>query len=204
MSAHNNNRFRFRFSVYYISLAIALAFPVAKTLAQEQLFVPINNTWKAVQSENKFFGSADNDVQEFIPNNEEDKTWTKRITLKEMPGKKISSDKYADDIQSEIEKTGQCTKSVTAEPVEKKHPGFEESVITFQCLQKDGSSKIFMSKTMESPSGLYEVRYSFVTDVNGMYSGKTLKNYLWEDVVEFMQLVQLCDNETKDRACPLQ
>lgn len=193
--------------VFYLTLVISLAFTTEIAQAKEQLFVPLNNTWKAVQSENNFWGKSDKeknkDIKEFIPSNEEDKSWTKRITITQMPGKEVSSDKYAHDIQTEIEKSGQCTKSVTAEPVEKKHKAFEESVITFQCLQKDGSSKIFMSKTMESPTGLYEVRYSFVTDTNGMYSGKTLKNYLWEDVVEFMQLVQLCDNELKDRVCPL-
>ncbi len=187
----------------YISLVALTALPLQIAQAKEQLFVPINDGWKSVQPDKKFFGSTDKNVTEFIPASEADDGWTKRITIKEMPGKKTSSDTYADDIQTEIEKSGQCTKSATAEPVERPDKGFEESVITFQCLQKDGSSKIFMSKTMESPSGLYEVRYSFITDAKGMYSGKTLKDYLWQDVVQFMQLVQLCDNDSKDRACPL-
>ncbi len=187
----------------YISLVALLVLPLGIAQAKEQLFVPVNDTWKAVQAEKKLFGGTDKNTVEFIPAAEKDDAWTKRITIKQMPGKKVSSDVYADDIQTEIEKSGQCTKSATAEPVERPDKGFEESVITFQCLQKDGSSKIFMSKTMESPSGLYEVRYSFITDKKGMYSGKTLKDYLWQDVVPFMQLVELCDNDAKDRACPL-
>lgn len=187
----------------YISLVALLASPLGIVQAKEQLFVPVNDTWKSVQAEKKMFGRSDKNTLEFIPTAEKDDTSTKRITIKQMPGKKVSSDVYADDIQTEIEQSGECTKSATAEPIERPDKGFEESVITFQCLQKDGSSKIFMSKTMESPSGLYEVRYSFITDNKGMYNGKTLKDYLWQDVVPFMQLVELCDNDAKDRACPL-
>lgn len=187
----------------YISLVALLASPLGIVHAKEQLFVPVNDSWKAVQAEKKLFGGTDKNTIEFIPVSEKDDTWTKRITIKQMPGKKVSSEVYADDIQTEIEQSGECTKFATAEPIERPDKGFEESVITFQCLQKDGSSKIFMSKTMESPSGLYEVRYSFITDKKGMYEGKKLKDYLWENVVPFIQLVELCDNDIKDRTCPL-
>lgn len=185
---------KFLLNLFLVGLLMS---PINLAQAKEQLFVPINNTWKAVQSKE---GKG---AKEFIPTAEQEQNWSKRVTIKEMPGNKLSSDKYADEMQAEIEKSGQCTKFVTAEPIEKKGKGFEESVITFQCLQKDGSSKIFMSKSIESPLGLYEVRYSFVTDSKGMFNGKSLKNYLWEDVVEFMQLVTLCDDSVKDRACPL-
>lgn len=189
----------------YISLVALMSLPLGVAQAKEELFVPINDTWKEAQPEKKVLAirTEGKKVTEFIPAEEKEDAWTRKITLKEMPGKKTSSEIYADDIQTEIEESGKCTKSSTAEPVERPDKGFEESVITFQCLQKDGSSKIFMSKTMESPVGLYEVRYSFLTDKKGMYNGKSLKDYLWQDVVVFMQLVQLCDNDDKNRICPL-
>jgi hypothetical protein len=188
----------------YISLVALLALPLGVAQAKEQLFVPINDSWKSVQPDKKFFGGTDKNVAEFIPVQENEDKWTRRITIKQMPDKKISSEKYLDEIQNDLEKSDECTKVATVEPVEKgDKKGFEESVLTFQCLQKDGSSKIFMAKAMESASGVYEVRYSFITDNKGNYNGKALKDYLTQDVVLFMQVVELCDNDIPDRACPL-
>ena len=183
---------------FVISLAATLVLPLIITTAhaQETIFVPINNNWKAA-------AQLDKNTTEFIPSIEKDESWTRRVTIKEMPGKKVSSEIYAANLQNEIKQSGQCTKFATVKPVETPDKGFEESVMTFQCLQKDGSSKVLMSKTMESPSGVYEVRYSFITDTKGQYNGKNLKDYLSEEVVMFIQLVQLCDNNVKDRACPL-
>ncbi len=164
--------------------------------AKEKLFVPVDDTWKSIPSKNK-------NIKEFIPMNEKESAWTRIITVKEMPGNKISSDSYALSVQELVKKSEQCMKYVTAPPVKRPEKGFEESVITFQCLQKDSKYKTFISKTMESPSGLYEVRYSFISDTKGKYKNKLLKDYLLEDVIVFMKSVTLCDDSIKDRACPV-
>lgn len=163
--------------------------------AQERLFVPIHTGWKSIHT--------DKQISAFIPTAENDNAWSRQITIKKMPNNNISPELYEDNIQAEMEKSESCTKYATAEPIKILNKYFTESVLTFQCLQENGSSKIFMSKALNNTTDLYEVRYSFITDDKGMYNNISLKAYLAQYVSPFMQLVTLCDDSIKERRCPL-
>lgn len=168
--------------------------------ADEQLIASISTDWKALQLQKKNNGNTK--ISEYIPANETEKKWSRKITFTQINDPKLDPLEYATKLQNQIKEKEHCKNTLASEAKLRPVNNYDATVVTVSCTKQDATHEVNMIKVIRGESNLYIIDYTVLTDSHGTYENLPIKQFLWNDVAPFMQRVLVCDDKLPNRGCP--